>query len=91
MLALDLRALDDVANEQRADAVRCDAQLQAAVERQLVGLRARLVRFDGSDRQDRHLAVPCPAGVRKILSSNAIDRDRLEQQKQRNLLIRNGF
>jgi hypothetical protein len=49
------------------------------------------VRFDGPDRQDRHLAVPCPAGVRKILSSNAIYRHHVEQQESPNLLIRNGF
>ena len=91
MLTLDIRALDDVADQQRAHPIWGDAQLQPAVQGQLVRLRLWLVRLNGPDGQKGHLTIPCPTGVRKILSSNAIDRDRLEPQKSRNLLIRNGF
>ena len=91
MLPLDLRALDGVPNQERARAVRSDAQLQPAVERELVGLRARLVGFDRSEGQERHPGVPCPTGARKILDLDAIGRNHLEQQMPRNLLIGNGF
>lgn len=54
-------------------------------KQQILGLSAR------SERQERHPGVPCPAGVRKILNSEAIGRDHLAQRRARNLLICNGL
>ena len=78
--SLYIRPFDGVADQQGANTVWRDAQLQAPVERELVGLRFGFVGFNRSDSEERHLRVPCPTGVRKILSSNATQRDCMKQQ-----------
>ena len=74
MLALSGRAFDGVADQERARTIGRNAQLQAAIQRELVGLRLWLVSVDGS----KHLLTFLFSGLYRCQSGASFLPDGVE-------------